>query len=181
MAVDEGWVALGVVADEVKWRAGAAGGGVFSVGAVVKELAQHSFRTAGVNTGGGGTADKGAGNCFEDGRGGQVIEAVVLLRRTVPVGDVRLVPDFPVPVGSLCAVTLAEVRGVGKDQPGPLGPVVGRVAPAGEKGAVWEMVTVGVGMRGECLGHEADLHDGANVRRGERVEDAVGDGPVVDG
>src|SRR6185312_889702 len=120
MAVHDLGASFGVVRDEIERHAGGAGGSVGAMGAVIEKLAQKSFGAAGVNAGGRRPADLGVGDGLADSGGGEVIKAVVLLRSAVPIGDVRLVPHFPVPVVGLRSVAAAEMSGVGEDEIGPL-------------------------------------------------------------
>ena len=70
------------------------------------------------------------------------------------------------------------------DQFAPLGVVLGRIGPAGVDVVVviagFPVMLIRLGMRGERLRHEPDLHQRLHVALDVGVEDAVGDGPVVD-
>ena len=69
--------------------------------------------------------------------GGVVVELVELLRRAVPVADVRLVPDFPVPALDFAlAVPLDRVAHPLVDELAPLVVVLRRIRPAGVDRAV---------------------------------------------
>ena len=180
MAVDELRAALGVVADEVEWSACGSGGGVDAVGAVLQKLAQEGLGMV-ADAGGLGASDLGGREGAADGIGGEVVEAIVFSGCAVPVADVGLVPHFPEPVGGLAAVAIAQVGGVGEDQLRPLSFVLGRVGPAGKDVALGEGVAVGLGMSGKGLRHETDFDQRTHTSGDESIEDAVGDGEIVDG
>ena len=93
VAVHHPRAALGVVADEIERRRAPS-----LRGAVLQELAQECRRLSRCRAGGGRSADLRAGQRALHRRAGVVVELVVLLGRAAPVGDVRLVPDLPIPL-----------------------------------------------------------------------------------
>src|SRR5450631_2687298 len=115
MAVDELGAALGVIADEVEGRAFAAGGGVYSGGAVLEKLAKKRLGVV-ADAGGFRASDAGLRPFLAKGGGGEIVKAVVFRSRALPVADVRLVPDFPQPGFGLLAEALVQMCGVGGNQ-----------------------------------------------------------------
>src|SRR5579863_4096551 len=115
-----------------------------------------------------------------DRRRAHVVEAVVFHGGAVPVADVRLVPDLPQPRVDLVRIAVSQVRGIDCHQLRPLVPVLRRVGPPGEDVALWKGVPIRLRMRGERLGHEADLDQWADVLGDEGIEDAIRNREVVD-
>src|SRR6266481_1529495 len=128
---------------------------------------------------GGGAADAEAGADALGGARGAIVELIVsgLLRIAGPEVDVRLVPDFKIPLRDFVfAVTRDEMTCEVFDELLPLVPVLGRrdilLVPESVKGA---------GIRGELLGHEAELDERADVVLEEAVVNLVDVGEVVNG
>ena len=183
MAIDEGRRTLGVEGEEVGGRAGPAGGVVFTR----YDVLQETFHELAAVPGDIGTADAGGGESAAHGVDGVVVEFVEFLGGTVPVrGSVRFVPDLPIPRLDLGAAVAGDaVRDPLVNELGPLRVILRWVGPTagdetvGEAGAPG--VLVGLGEDREGLGHKADLGVGADAAGEVGVEDAVDDGPVVDG
>ena len=182
VVVREGGRTLGVEGDKVKRGAGTAGDIVGALGAVQQECVQElAARTAGgfrpTHAGGG----KGATNAVH----GVVIEFAVVGDGAMPVADVRFVPDFPIPAGDFGGtILLHAVFGplIGKFT--PLRIVFGRIGLPGVVGGHFvnrRMVWIILGMGAEGFGHETDLDVGFETALKVSIEDAVIDGPVVDG
>src|SRR5579885_2645551 len=68
--------------------------------AMREKLAKEFARFLSRRTGAGRAADTRARQYLFHRRGSYVIESIVFLRRTVPVRNIRLVPDLEVPGGS---------------------------------------------------------------------------------
>ena len=81
----------------------------------------------------------------------------------------------------VAGVAVAKVGDPGDDDRAPLCVVFRGVAPAGEDVSGGEGVAIGFGVGGEGFGHEADFDHRGDAGCDEIVEQAVGDGPVVDG
>ena len=127
--------------------------------------------------GGGGAAYAALGADGADGFDGVLVEAEVVGLRAgeEAVVEVRLVPDFEVPVVDFVgAVAGLEVRDEGLDEGVPLGHVFGR-------GDVALPPEDGLGAAGEGGGHEGELDEGADVAGEERVVEGVDVLEVVDG
>src|SRR5215471_9274053 len=131
MALDQPRTALGVKADKVQRRS-AAPSGVVAAGRAVLEKPPQEFSSLGTGrTRCGGTADPRARQGSLQRIGGEVVELVIILRFPLPVTDVRLVPDLPVPGLSLAAtVPLGQVPREVIYQARPLVVIPGRVGPS---------------------------------------------------
>ena len=181
VAVEESRRALGVEGDEVDGGALPARGVVGTVQAVVEEIAQERIVPArGVWP---PHPRRGQGAPHRVDR--VVVELVELLGSPLPVVDVGLVPDLPVPALHLgLAVLQGAVLDPPVDQLGPPGVVLRRMGPAGVDVVVGQtrapLVLVRLRLDGERLGHEADLRVGLEPPLQVGVEDAVHDRPVVD-
>ena len=169
--------------EEVGGRPGLAGGVIFTR----YDVLQETFHELAAVTGDIGAADAGGGKGAAHGVDGVVVEFVELLGGTVPVGGaVGLVPDFPIPRLDLGAAVAGDaVRDPLVNELGPFGVIFRRIGPAAGDEAVGEAgapgVLVGLGEHREGLRHEADLRERADAAGEVGVEDAVDDGPVVDG
>ena len=173
--------ALGVEGDEVDRGALGAGGVVGAAQAVLEEVAQERVVPARRVR----PAYPGRGQGAAHGVHGVVVKLVELLGRPLPVADVGLVPDLPVPALHLgAAVLLDAVLDPLVDQLGPLGVVLRRMGPAGVDVVVGQtrtpFVLVGLRLDRQRLRHEPDLHVGLHATLQVGVEDAVDDRPVVD-
>ena len=180
-AVDVARFALRVEGNEIRGRAGLAGGGVFSLHAVVeKALEEIPARTAGEV----GTADFRSGDGAADRLDRVVVEFEELVAGAAPVTDVWLVPGLPIPLEHLVpAVFLHRMFRPLIDKLLPLRPVLRRIGPAGVDFVVFRcrrpVVAVGLGFHRECFGHEADLHVRPHAALQIGIEDAVDDFPIV--
>src|SRR4029077_17603551 len=85
--------------DEVERRARLARGEILAARAVLEKLAEKLSGLWIKRAGGGRAADLQRGADFFDRCGGVVVELVVFLGRSVPVANIRLVPDFEIPFG----------------------------------------------------------------------------------
>ncbi len=117
---------------------------------------------------------------------GVVVEFLIFFRRAFPVADIGLVPDLPQPgLHFLPAIPLHTVPHPLVNQFAPLVVILGRIGPPQKNIVViptrLPMVAIGLGVSGESLRHETDLHQRLHFAIDVTVEDAVGDGPVIDG
>src|SRR5262249_43409705 len=156
-------------------------GVVGAVNTVFEEVAQVSPSARRVRT-----ADPGAGDCTADAIDRIVVQLPELFGGPAPVADVRLVPDLPIPRFDLApAVSLEAMIRPSKPQVGPLAVVLRRERPACVdlfiSGTGPPVVLIRLRPSREVLGHETDLHVGSYGPRTVRVENAIQDGPVVNG
>src|ERR1700687_254546 len=85
---------LGMEGDEVQRRASLFRDRVLTPQTVFKELTQELFGTAISRAGDVRSADARFGQAALQGRSSVVVEAIILRRGSLPVGDVRLVPQL---------------------------------------------------------------------------------------
>ena len=105
------------------------------------------------------------------------LEVGLLAGDAVPEVDVGLIPHLEVPLGDFFETVAGdEMLGEGGHERVPLFEGLGwgdvLLVPEGVEG---------VGVKGELLGHEADLDDGADAVFEQAVVDLVDVGEVVDG
>src|SRR5262245_5356388 len=184
-ALDDARRALRVETDVVEWRTGPAGRVVRSAKAMFEEGSQNALRPVAVGPGHVRSTDASARQRALETVGRVIVQLLVFLRRPVPVADVGLVPDFPVPALDFTAsVFLDRVLDPSRDQIAPPVVVLRRIAPAGIDAVVVEprgpVVLVGRRLRRHRFGHEADLDERLHLPFHVGVEDAIDNRPVVD-
>jgi hypothetical protein len=131
-----------------------------------------------------GAADAGGRERALHRVGGVIVKLEELLRRPLPVADVRLVPQLPVPALDLGAAILFDrVADPLKDQFRPLRVIARRVRPAGENRVVClinrPFVAVRLRFDRERFGHKSDLDQRLHSTFDISVDDAVDDRPIV--
>src|SRR5271157_5203800 len=110
---------------------------------------------------------------------GVVIEFVVVVHGSVPIENVRLIPNFPFPVRDLnCSVAILQMSNPVVDEIGPLLIVIWWIGPARVE-VLWPTVPVWHGMRRKSFLHKPDLNEGRYARRLIRIKDLVDDAPVI--
>ena len=181
MAVHDRGRAFGVEGDKVERRALFPGRVVGAVQAVVEEV-RHEL-AAGAR--GVRPAHPGRRQGAAHGGDRKIVHLEKFLRRAVPVGrDVGLIPHLPIPGLDLGAAIAREtMRDPLENELVPLRVILRRVGPAGVQLGLHvglPIVLVGLGGRGEGLGHETDLDIGPHALGQVGVEDAVEDRPVID-
>ena len=111
-----------------------------------------------------------------------VVQLEIFLRRTMPIVDVRFVPDFPKPLlHFVVAVTFAQMLRQLKSEFGPFRIIFRRIGPSGKHITLRKCVTVRIGMRRKRFRHESELHKRLYAGLVKRVEDAVENRPAIDG
>ena len=99
----------------------------------------------------------------------------------MPVADVRLIPDFPIPPGDFGFTRTGDaVQSQLIDQFTPLGIILRRIGPAHEKFVLGPVMAIRVRMRGKGLRHEADFDKRLHSSLKIGIEDFVDDVPIVD-
>src|SRR5271163_2169375 len=168
---------------EQQWRADFSRCVISLMSAVLEELAQEFGRMRISRARAVWSSDasfrKRAQHCI----GREIIELEVFLGRTLPVFDVRLVPDFPQPGFHFrVAVTRPQVTSKLKNQLRPFGVIPRRVGPTGinrTDRTLRKIMAIRFGMRGKRFGHEANFDDGPDAGRVKRIEDMIDDRPAV--
>src|ERR1019366_1268911 len=115
------------------------------------------------------------------GVGGEVIKLVTFLGSSLPVTDVRLVPHLPIP--ALYFTRAISFRAMTRPLINQLRPgviIFRRVGPASPQRADGEGVPIRLGMRGQCLRHETNLHQRLHAGLLISVKDPVKYAPVID-
>ena len=181
VVVQEPRLALGMEGDEVERGTLRTGRVVRPAQAVLEEIAQERIVSARRVR----PAHPGRGQGAAHRVHGVVVELVELFGSSLPVADVGLVPDLPVPLLDFgAAVLLDGVLDPLVDELGPLPVVLRRIGPAGVDVVVGQartpLVLVRLRLDGERLRHEPDLRVGLEAALQVGVEDAVDDRPVVD-
>ena len=174
---DDGRSPFGVEADEVEARAGLAGDGVGPRRAVLEELRQESP----VRRGHRRSTDRRVRQHGVHRRFREVVEPVVFGGRAVPVPNIGLVPQLPLPGALDARVAGVDVRGPGPDERAPFRVVLGRVETAAVQ-RVDARVLVRRRRRGgrHRLRHEGDLVERKRARARDGVHDPVHQRPAVD-
>src|SRR5262249_7751498 len=144
---------------EIGWGTRLAGCVVRAMHAVFEKRAEPRIAAAGLIR----TADLGRRQCATDTGDGIVVQLLKVGLGSLPVTNVRFIPDFPVPLlNFLLAILFDAVLGPLINQLAPFPIVRRRKGPAGVNGAVVllgaELMLIGLRMGRERLGHEADFH-----------------------
>src|SRR5438067_4565108 len=112
----------------------------------------------------------------------EVIQFEVFLGSSLPIADVRLVPHFPEPrLDFALAIPLAQMANELIDQLRPLWIAFRRIRPSGINRPLWKVVTIWRGMNRKRLRHEANFHERPNSCLVKTIEDAIQDGPTING
>ena len=114
-----------------------------------------------------------------------VVELLEFFGRPLPIPDVGLVPDLPIPaLDFTLSVSLHRVRHPLGDELAPLVVVLRRMGPTGVDAVVVEarppIVFVRLRLGRQGLRHEADLDERLHLALDVGVDDAIHDRPVVD-
>ena len=175
VAARDGGAALGVEGDEIEARSRLAGHGVGSRRAMLQKLRQkRAARTCHC-----GPAHLGRWYDPVDRRFGVVVELRVFREGSLPVADVGLVPQFPLPRRRDIWVTSVYVRRPRRDEVAPFGVVGGRVEATTIEGGRGR-VLVRRRIRRQRLGHEPDLGERESARSRDGIHDSVHERPRVD-
>src|SRR5690348_6624187 len=136
-------------ADEIQTSANLSGGVVLLVGAVLQE---HAQKLSGFRTGRAsriGPANTGFGQGAKNGVDAEVIELEKLFRSSLPIVDVRFVPNLPKPRFDFgIAITGAEVLDELEDKVRPLLIVLRRMRPSRVDGTLRKTVPVRIWVSG---------------------------------
>ena len=151
---------------------------------MLEEVAEDSLGPRAVGAGDVRAADAGGRQRALQAVGGVVVKLLVLFRRPLPVADVRLVPDLPVPALDFApgrtfrpsAAPTVTARATSRS-PSADGPSRCRCGCSRDPAPV---VLVRLRLGRQRFGHEADLDERLHLALDVSVEDAIDDRPVVD-
>src|ERR1700761_6480700 len=174
--------AFGVKAHEIETRACFAGREILAARAVLQKIVQESNRLRRSRTGAVRTADVRLWYRTQNGVDGKIVELEVFLRRSVPIIDIRFVPDFPKSrLHFIVAVALTQMLCEAKHKLRPLRIILRRIRPAGKNISLRKGTAVRIGMRRKRFGHKPELHEWLHAGFVKGIKDVVENRPVVDG
>src|SRR5579863_4499730 len=173
---------LWVKTDEIQARTNFPAYKVRLVRAMVKKFAQK-FRSLWIRSSGAVRApDAGFRKRPQNGVNSKIVKLEVFFGRPFPIVDVGFVPHFPQPGFHFSvAIALPKVANESKHQFCPLLIILWRICPSRVNRSLRKTVTIGLGMCRECFRHESNFHQRLDFLSVKGVEDAVNNGPAVNG